>query len=169
MWSYIKSEAFQHDHEFSAVSSCTTTEIEESWKKLGVEFCQRSWEFKEEVILMWHLEANCVMRVAGGRGLETRWQRHMEKVVSAHCMFLQGWDIGGARNRGSGQRVQCLRIEMLGVKDDKGGTSLVVQWLRSWAPNVGGLNLIPGHGTRSFVPQWEDPTCHKEDPVQLNK
>ena len=33
------------------------------------------------------------------------------------------------------------------------GTSLVVLWLRLRAPNVGGLGLIPGRGTRSHVQQ----------------
>ena len=32
-------------------------------------------------------------------------------------------------------------------KSDQGGTSLVVQWLRFHAPNVGGLGSIPGQGT----------------------
>ena len=31
------------------------------------------------------------------------------------------------------------------------GTSLMVQWLRLWAPNAGGLGLIPGQGTRSHM------------------
>ena len=34
-----------------------------------------------------------------------------------------------------------------------GGISLVVQWLRLWAPNVGGPGLIPGLGIRSHLPQ----------------
>ena len=33
------------------------------------------------------------------------------------------------------------------------GTSLVVQWLRLWAPNAGGLCSIPSRGTRSRMPQ----------------
>ena len=33
------------------------------------------------------------------------------------------------------------------------GTSLVVQWLRLCAPNAGGPGSIPGHGTRSHMPQ----------------
>ena len=33
------------------------------------------------------------------------------------------------------------------------GTSLVVQWLRLHAPNVGGLGSIPGQGTRSHMLQ----------------
>ena len=32
-------------------------------------------------------------------------------------------------------------------------TSLVVQWLRLHAPNIGGLSLIPGQGIRSHMPQ----------------
>ena len=33
------------------------------------------------------------------------------------------------------------------------GTSLVVHWLRLPSLNAGGLGLIPGHGTRSHMPQ----------------
>ena len=33
------------------------------------------------------------------------------------------------------------------------GISLIVQWLRHYAPNAGGLGLIPGQGTRSHVQQ----------------
>ena len=31
------------------------------------------------------------------------------------------------------------------------GTSLVVQWVSLRTPNAGGLGLIPGWGTRSYV------------------
>ena len=34
----------------------------------------------------------------------------------------------------------------LSIKGWKGGTSLVVQWLRLHAPNAGGQDLIPGEG-----------------------
>lgn len=33
------------------------------------------------------------------------------------------------------------------------GTSLAVQWLGLYAPNVGGQGSIPGHKSRSNVPQ----------------
>ena len=33
----------------------------------------------------------------------------------------------------------------------KGGTSLVVQWIRLHAPNVGGLGPIPGQETKSHM------------------
>ena len=33
------------------------------------------------------------------------------------------------------------------------GTSLLVQWLRIYAPSVGGLGLVLGLGTRSHMPQ----------------
>ena len=33
-------------------------------------------------------------------------------------------------------------------KKQKEGTSLVVQWLRLHAPNIGGMCLIPGRGTK---------------------
>ena len=56
------------------------------------------------------------------------------------------------------------------------GTSLVVQWLRLCAPHAGGLGLIPGQGTRSYMhaatknshTATEDPTHHNEDPACRN-
>ena len=33
------------------------------------------------------------------------------------------------------------------------GASLVIQWLRFWAPNAGGLSSILGQGTRSHMLQ----------------
>ena len=32
------------------------------------------------------------------------------------------------------------------------GTSLVAHWLRLCSPNAGGLGLIPGQGTGSYMP-----------------
>ena len=43
------------------------------------------------------------------------------------------------------------------------GTSLVVQWLRLCAPNAGGLGLILGQGTRSYMQQLKDSAYHRED------
>ena len=49
-------------------------------------------------------------------------------------------------------------------------TSLVILWLRHRAPSPGGLGSIPGHGTRSHIPQLKiprattmikDPACSK--------
>ena len=50
------------------------------------------------------------------------------------------------------------------------GISLIVQWLRHYAPNAGGLGLIPGQGTRSHVQQLKilhaaTETCRR----QINK
>ena len=39
------------------------------------------------------------------------------------------------------------------------GTSLVVQWLRLHAPNAGGLDSIPGMGTRSHMLQLRSDTA----------
>ena len=39
------------------------------------------------------------------------------------------------------------------IKNRTAGTSLVVQWLRLNAPNVGGPGPIPGQGTRSCMLQ----------------
>ena len=38
-------------------------------------------------------------------------------------------------------------------------TSLVVQWLRLYAPSAGGPGLIPDQGTRSQVPQLRPGTA----------
>ena len=43
---------------------------------------------------------------------------------------------------------RLLTLERAGQR-----TSLVVQWLRLWAPNAGGLGSIPGQGTRSHMLQ----------------
>ena len=50
------------------------------------------------------------------------------------------------------------------------GASLGVQWLRLCTPNAGGLNSIPGQGTRSYMPQLKslhvaakEPEYHNED------
>ena len=41
----------------------------------------------------------------------------------------------------------------LKVKNDWSGDSLVVERLRLYAPNAGGLGSIPGQGTKSHIPQ----------------
>ena len=47
-----------------------------------------------------------------------------------------------------------------GVKNQgKGGTSLLVQWLRLRASSVGGPGSISGQGTRYHIPQWKDLAC----------
>ena len=45
-----------------------------------------------------------------------------------------------------------------GFRKIHGGTSLVVQWLRLHTPNAGDLDLIPGLGTRSCMPQLRPST-----------
>ena len=42
------------------------------------------------------------------------------------------------------------------------GSSLLVQWLRLYPPNAGGLGIVPGQGTRSHMPQLKDPSCLKK-------
>ena len=46
--------------------------------------------------------------------------------------------------------VILLVIREKQIKIKYSGTSLMVQWLRLHAPNVGGVGLIPGQGTRGF-------------------
>ena len=45
------------------------------------------------------------------------------------------------------------RLESKKRKDTRLGISLVVQWVRLWAPNEGGPGLIPDQGIRPHVPQ----------------
>ena len=61
-------------------------------------------------------------------------------------------------------------------KTNNSEASLVVQWRRLRPPNVGGLGLIPGRGTRSYTPQLsvrmmqlKDPACYNKDMVLPNK
>ena len=51
------------------------------------------------------------------------------------------------------------------------GTSLVVQWLRLHARNVGGLSSIPGQGTRSYMSQRKilNPATKIKDPNTATK
>ena len=51
---------------------------------------------------------------------------------------------------GDGLMVTCSELR---EKINRGGTSLVVQWLKLHAPSEGGLGSIPGLGTRPHMPQ----------------
>ena len=44
-----------------------------------------------------------------------------------------------------GLRQECPRLQW---RKADGGTSLVVKWLRLYAPNAGGQGSIPGQGTK---------------------
>ena len=52
---------------------------------------------------------------------------------------------------------QKLEIPAHIIKKIKWETSLVVQWLRLYAPNAGGQGSIPGQGTRSHMVQLKIP------------
>ena len=58
-----------------------------------------------------------------------------------------------------------LKIDCEGVK----GTSLLVQWLRLHAPNVGDLRSIPGQENRSHMSQLKIPHAATKTPEQPNK
>ena len=51
------------------------------------------------------------------------------------------------------QTVACFFFLILSFKEQKFGTSLVVQWLRLWASSSGDQGSIPGLGTRSHMLQ----------------
>ena len=53
-------------------------------------------------------------------------------------------------------------MEKRKFKNKSSGISLVVQWLRLWAPNAGGPGFNPWLGIL-------DPTCHSWDPGQSNE
>ena len=42
------------------------------------------------------------------------------------------------------------------LKNDRLGTSLVVQWLGLWVSTAGGVGLIPGWGTKILHVAWHD-------------
>ena len=54
---------------------------------------------------------------------------------------------------------KCIHFESIDTNSEISttGTPLVVQWLRLQAPNAGGLDSIPGQGTRSHEPQLKVP------------
>ena len=45
----------------------------------------------------------------------------------------------------------CSKSRDFSLKKSQIGTSLVVQWVRLQAPNIGGLGSIPGQGTRTYI------------------
>ena len=47
------------------------------------------------------------------------------------------------------------------------GISLVIQWIRLWAPNAGALGLIPGQGTGSCMPQQRLSTQSLSDTTKI--
>ena len=44
-------------------------------------------------------------------------------------------------------------------QNSRKGTSLMVEWVRLWAPNAGGLGSIPGQGTRFRMQQLKIPNA----------
>ena len=77
-----------------------------------------------------------------------------------------GWRWAGGRG-GKGQALLCLyggrgedppvpgspSTRILTIGNNKGRTSLLVQWLRLCSPHSGGQSSIPGQETRSHMPQ----------------
>ena len=60
-----------------------------------------------------------------------------------------------------GKKTQWLNIEVMKkTKKKNPGTSLVVQWLRLFALNSGGLGSIPDQGTINRSLQLKIPACH---------
>ena len=49
------------------------------------------------------------------------------------------------------------------------GTSLVVRWLRLYAPNAGDPGSIPGQGTRTHMPQLSVLMPQLKDPARSNE
>ena len=48
-----------------------------------------------------------------------------------------------------------MLVVLVKTINDVWDTSLVVEWLRLWAPKAGGPGSIPGNGTRPHMPQLE--------------
>ena len=53
----------------------------------------------------------------------------------------------------SEMQVNSLTLQPSSLKKKREGTSLVVQWLKRYAPKAGGSSSIPGQGTESHMPQ----------------
>ena len=51
-------------------------------------------------------------------------------------------------------------------KNEKAGTSLVVQWLRLHASTVGGTGQIPGQGTKLLYAMWRSQKRKKKKKKQ---
>ena len=96
------------------------------WTQPEGEGALRTWSWPEKQTAMWKGEFLV--------GVST------DALVADQAPILEGvmekseW--GQPRNKGTDE-----------------GISLVVQWLRLHAPNVGGPDLIPGQGTRSHMPK----------------
>ena len=56
----------------------------------------------------------------------------------------------------------CPACEILrSLREQEGGTSLVIQWLRLCIPSAGGLSSIPSQGTKPRMLQLNDPGTSK--------
>ena len=98
----------------------------------------------------------------------------MDPTLWLHFLFLfcqdpwltgslfpnQGWNLcplqqkhGVLTTRPPGKSLHVVKPYINGVKMYIIETSLVVQWVRYWAPNVGDLGSISGQGTRSHMLQ----------------
>ena len=107
---------------------------------------------------------------------EEEWRLRKSKADGPFTLFLMFIDnvavnnpfLGIIHNVSSCYR-QCYSKEPWTFRKGERGTSLVVQGLRSPAPNAGGPGSTPGQGTRAHMLQLRvgmlqnmDPICHHE-------
>ena len=56
------------------------------------------------------------------------------------------------------------------MKDKANWTSPVVQWLRLWTPNVGGMGSVPGQGSKILQASWQNKIQNQKSKTkQTNK
>ena len=64
----------------------------------------------------------------------------------------------------------CPACEILrSLREQEGGTSLVIQWLRLCIPSAGGLSSIPSQGTKPRMLQLKDPGTSKLEKKKKKK
>ena len=82
----------------------------------------------------------------------------LEKEMATHSNVL-AWRIPGMGEPGGLLSMGSHRVGHDWRDLAEAGTSLVVLWLRLWAPNTVGLGSIPGQGTRSHMLQLRPSTA----------
>ena len=93
--------------------------------------------------------------------LKSLLQYHSSKtsILQRSASLLYGPTLTSVVNTGKTIALTRRTFELeMQLKPD-GGTSLVVQWLQLCAPKAGGLGLILGQGTRSYMPQLRPSTA----------
>ena len=114
-----------------------------------------------------------------GTGRGRMWAERMQGGEELHGVCGDPWELGWLEHKvqkvmevptghimvGASLKCQAMHLDVIWqatgncggretvVKERKEGTSLVIQWLRFWAPSAEDLGLSPGRGTRFYMLQ----------------